>query len=65
MEQECVMKNREIYEKIKRIVPKDRLLIDEPMKNHTAFKIGGPVDLMVLPKKRRRNRKNIESIGQQ
>lgn len=49
------MENREIYEKIKKIVPKDRLLIDEPMKNHTAFKIGGPVDLMVLPK-------NVEEI---
>lgn len=26
------------------------LLKDEAMKNHTTFKIGGPVDLMILPK---------------
>lgn len=26
-----------------------KILIDEPMKNHTSFKIGGPVDLMILP----------------
>ena len=25
------------------------VLIDEPMKNHTSFKIGGPVDIMILP----------------
>jgi len=24
-------------------------LIDEPMKNHTSFKIGGPVPLMIIP----------------
>lgn len=26
-----------------------KILIDEPMKNHTSFKIGGPVDVMVIP----------------
>lgn len=26
------------------------VLIDELMKNHTSFKIGGPVDIMILPK---------------
>ncbi|MFY9214193.1 MAG: UDP-N-acetylmuramate dehydrogenase [Tissierellaceae bacterium] len=26
-----------------------QLLYDEPMKNHTSFKIGGPVDLMIIP----------------
>lgn len=26
-----------------------KILIDEPMKNHTSFKIGGPVDIMILP----------------
>ncbi|MGO1468876.1 MAG: UDP-N-acetylmuramate dehydrogenase [Tissierella sp.] len=26
------------------------VLIDEPMKNHTSFKIGGPVDIMILPR---------------
>lgn len=27
------------------------LLINEPMKNHTSFKVGGPADLLALPKK--------------
>lgn len=25
------------------------ILFDEPMKNHTTFKIGGPVDIMIIP----------------
>lgn len=25
------------------------VLLDEPMKNHTSFKIGGPVDILVMP----------------
>lgn len=25
------------------------VLLDEPMKNHTSFKIGGPVDVMIIP----------------
>ncbi|NMB26808.1 MAG: UDP-N-acetylmuramate dehydrogenase [Tissierellia bacterium] len=25
------------------------MLFDEPMKNHTSFKIGGPADLMIIP----------------
>lgn len=26
------------------------ILLDEPMKNHTSFKIGGPADIMIIPK---------------
>ena len=26
------------------------ILYDEPMKNHTSFRIGGPVDVMIIPK---------------
>lgn len=39
-----------ILSKLEDFMDKDSLLIDEPMKNHTSFKVGGPVDLMVLPK---------------
>ena len=38
-----------IYNDIKRIIPKGQLLLNEPMKNHTSFRIGGPADIMVLP----------------
>lgn len=36
-------------ERLKSIVREGRLLPSEPMSAHTSFKIGGPVDLMVLP----------------
>lgn len=30
-------------------IPKDRMLINEPMKKHTTFAVGGPADVLVLP----------------
>lgn len=38
-----------MYSEILNYLPADRLLFNEEMKNHTTFKIGGPVDIMVLP----------------
>ena len=26
------------------------IIINEPMKNHTSFKIGGPADVVIIPK---------------
>jgi len=34
---------------LKNILPDERILINEPMKNHTSFKAGGPVSFLVLP----------------
>ncbi|WP_303861583.1 UDP-N-acetylmuramate dehydrogenase, partial [Alkalibaculum bacchi] len=39
-----------ILSKLETFLDKKSLLINEPMKNHTSFKVGGPVDLMILPK---------------
>ena len=33
------------------IVGKDSIKCDEPMKNHTSFKVGGPADIFIVPKK--------------
>jgi UDP-N-acetylmuramate dehydrogenase len=30
-------------------LPESRVLIDEPMRRHTSFRIGGPADVLVLP----------------
>ena len=38
-----------IYNHLIELIGKERVLIDEPMKNHTSFKIGGPADIMVIP----------------
>lgn len=42
--------DNKIYTLLSGIVDKEQILIDEPMKNHTSFKIGGPADFLVLPK---------------
>ena len=40
----------ELYERLSEIFYGDSILKDEPMSRHTSFKIGGKVDIMVLPK---------------
>ncbi len=35
--------------KFKDIVGENNVLINEPMKNHTYFKVGGPADILVIP----------------
>ena len=46
-----------IHEKLCEILKREDILIDEPMKNHTSFKIGGPCDFLVIPR-------NYEEIRQ-
>ncbi len=36
-----------LYEKIKEVVHPDRVLLNEPMSNHTSFKIGGPAAMLI------------------
>lgn len=40
-----------IKEELQEIVDRDCIKYDEPMKNHTSFKVGGPVDILVIPNK--------------
>ena len=39
------------YQALSEIMQGDQLLRDESMKKHTSFRIGGLVDLMILPRK--------------
>ena len=39
-----------VIEALKEIVPVDKVLLQEPMKLHTTFRIGGPAALMALPR---------------
>ncbi|HZK58226.1 MAG TPA: UDP-N-acetylmuramate dehydrogenase [Clostridia bacterium] len=43
------MDKTKIYNELIKIIPKDAVLLDEPMKNHTSIKIGGLADIMVMP----------------
>ncbi len=38
-----------IVEELSKIIKKENIMIDEPMKNHTSFKIGGNAKLFVSP----------------
>ena len=41
--------NTNFINSLKQIVGNENLLLDEPMKNHTSFKVGGPADALVYP----------------
>ncbi|KPU26957.1 UDP-N-acetylenolpyruvoylglucosamine reductase [Caloranaerobacter sp. TR13] len=51
------MNTKKIVEIFKERFSESEILIDEPMKNHTSFKIGGPADILFIPKE-------IEQISQ-
>jgi len=38
-----------MYSKLQEILKNNKIRINEEMKNHTTFKIGGPADVLVLP----------------
>lgn len=38
---------QELYNKLITKIDKERVLLNEPMKNHTTFKVGGPADIFV------------------
>lgn len=38
-----------IYMELAQGINKENILRDEPMKNHTSFKIGGPADILITP----------------
>ncbi len=43
------MTMNEIYDKLKEKIQIEHIRKNEMMQNHTSFKIGGPVDIMILP----------------
>lgn len=41
------LENKEILEKLEKIISKEKIKEKEPMKNHTSLKIGGPADFFI------------------
>lgn len=41
--------NAELLKQLYKVIDRANIIIDEPMKNHTYFKVGGPVDILVNP----------------
>ncbi len=38
-----------VYKRLNEYIPQQRLLVNEPMKNHTSFRIGGVADILATP----------------
>lgn len=43
------MRKEEFMAKLQRVMPRERVWLDEPMSAHTTFCIGGPADFFVVP----------------
>ena len=43
------MNKQYIYESLLNIIDKNNIKIDEPMKKHISFRVGGPADILVKP----------------
>ncbi|MDK2799723.1 MAG: UDP-N-acetylmuramate dehydrogenase [Clostridiales bacterium] len=56
---------KEFIDLLKTIVDEAGILLDEPMKNHTSFKIGGCADIVVLPENSEQLAKLIKLSNQQ
>ncbi len=41
--------NQRLYERLAAALVEERVLVSEPMKKHTTFRIGGPADYFVMP----------------
>lgn len=41
--------NLEFYNQLIQVIDKERVLVDEPMKKHTTFRVGGSADYFVMP----------------
>lgn len=43
------MNKSEMFNIFNKIIEDGKVLLDEPMRNHTYFKIGGPADILIMP----------------
>lgn len=41
--------DQRLYERLTSVIAEERVLLSEPMKKHTTFRIGGPADYFVMP----------------
>lgn len=46
---ETIDETESMGQALQEALPESRVLLDEPMRGHTSFRIGGPADVLVLP----------------
>ena len=39
----------ELLQSLRKITSEENIFVNEPLKNHTTFKVGGPADILVTP----------------
>lgn len=42
--------NQKFYDELLKVLPAEQVKVQEPMKNHTTFRVGGPADFFIMPK---------------
>ncbi|MCK9478394.1 MAG: UDP-N-acetylmuramate dehydrogenase [Firmicutes bacterium] len=57
------MNSSVVEKKLKEILPISNILVNEPMKNHTSFKIGGPADFIVMPQNEEQISKVVKELS--
>lgn len=50
--------NKDFYESLLQVIDEEQIKVDEPMKDHVTFRVGGPADFFVMPK----NGKELERV---
>lgn len=56
------MNKNKVYNDFLNIVGEENVLIDEPMKKHITFRVGGPADILVKPKNEEQLKNILEYI---
>jgi len=41
--------NQSFYDELLKILPEEQVKVNEPMRGHTTFRVGGPADYFVMP----------------
>ena len=54
------MNKQFIYKELLNILDEENIKVDEPMKKHISFKVGGPADFLVKPKTEEELRNVVE-----
>lgn len=59
------MDKNKLYKDILNIVGEENVMIDEPMKKHASFRVGGPADVLVRPRNEEQLRKILAYINEE
>lgn len=59
------MNKQYIYDKLLNIIDQDDIKIDEPMKKHISFKVGGPADILVKPRSEEKLKEVISLVKEE